>query len=121
MSEAKTTVLARKEALSVHERWGRQLEVPPVSSVEVAHLLGIEVKRVVGASERGRLLHSSSELGQTFTILVQSDLPTYVGRFVVAHEVGHAVLLQRHPDLAETWSMSEREAFATAFAHEVLV
>jgi len=121
VSNSHATALARAEALSVHERWVSRIRGIPVSTIEVAGLLGIEVKRVSGAPEVGRLLYSNGWAGGHYTIIIRDDLPSNMERFVMAHEIGHAVLLKRHPNAADHWDLSQREAFATTFAQQVLV
>jgi Zn-dependent peptidase ImmA (M78 family) len=119
--ESQTRALARAEALKIHVKWETQLRTPPVSTLEVAGLLGIGVKRSTDVSEPGRLHYSNSWAGREYTIVVRSDLPPATERFVIAHEIGHAVLLRRDSNIDESWAVWQREVFANAFAHQLLV
>ena len=113
--------LAYAEALAVFEGLEHAAIEPPVSTARVAELLGIEVKRSEQVAGPGHLVHTRDALGGAFTIMVRADLPQPAFRFVVAHEIGHAVLLRKHPLLADRWELTQREVFANTFACQLLV
>jgi hypothetical protein len=53
-------------------------------------------------------------------IVIRRHLSPNIGRFVLAHEIGHAVLRQRRPEVSAAWSVETEERFADCFAAELL-
>ena len=107
----------------------RQLAAALAADVQVTHKELFSVAPVKASAVAGRLglslelRHDLVELGRFFggdRISVKRGLSSAIGRFVVAHEIGHAVLHQRRPDLALNWSRRASEVFADAFAAELL-
>jgi hypothetical protein len=56
-----------------------------------------------------------------FAIRIRGDLSPTRGRFVLAHELGHVLLLTQHEKLADRWDLRTREKFANVFARELLI
>jgi hypothetical protein len=120
VQQAKESALARDEAREIQRTHSAIFQQLPVPVTDLAQALGLKVERRPELRQRARLefvVDAKAELG---TIVVQANLDHNVSRFAVAHEIGHAVLLRKHPDAAREWETSRREAFANIFATELL-
>jgi hypothetical protein len=67
---------------------------------------------------RGEIVQT--EESEIARIAVQASLNRKMSRFAVAHEIGHAILLNRYPNDVRRWDSGRREVFASAFAAELL-
>lgn len=56
-----------------------------------------------------------------FAIRIRNDLSPNRGRYVLAHELGHVLLLTQLTKLADRWNLQTREKFANVFARELLI
>ena len=54
-------------------------------------------------------------------ILYRTDIDPLEGRFAFAHEIGHAVLWTKHPQIAKDWPVDRREIFADSFAQQLVI
>jgi hypothetical protein len=112
--------LANEQAAHYHseypEIFGR---VPVRVSALLKHLrIGVRVDPYLqddGVVERFR------EDVTRFSIRIRADLSPNRGRFVLAHELGHVILLNEHEGLANRWDLRTREKFANVFARELLL
>lgn len=89
----------------------------PVRPSQLAKRLGISLRCTTSIPYDGKYVSSSDFVGGEQQILLRSGLPSERGRFVVAHEIAHA-LLENAPARIEP---SQEEHFANAFAREILV
>lgn len=120
VQQIRETALARHEAREIQRIHPAIFQRLPVPVSDLAEVLGLKVERRPELRQRARLeLVEHSGAGPS-TILVQANLDQNVSRFAVAHEIGHAVLLWKHPDIAREWEVGRREAFANVFATELL-
>jgi hypothetical protein len=118
--EPQDLAFAREQALDLARRHPHLFEETPVRATLIAAAIGIRVEKREEASTPARLETSNPEDFRAATIVVRRNVLRDFGRLAVAHEIGHAVLLARHPS-GGRWHLPRREAFATAFAHELLV
>ena len=113
--------LARKEVQTLHQAWSLVFSRLPVSSSQVARALGIKVKPAQEIQEPARLVYSIPTDGTSCSILTRPNMSTEFRRLAIAHEIGHAILVRRHPDLVRAWGVRDRERFAKSFARELVV
>lgn len=113
--------LAKECARDVRSQQSALFRRTPVRASEVARSLGIRVKRDASIAGRAILIKDDSGTVSRMTILVNNKVGPAAGRFAIAHEVGHAILLQRHPKSAASWSTAATEMFADSFASWLLV
>jgi hypothetical protein len=92
----------------------------PVPVSELADALGFAVEKRTELQQRARLEILREGGTERATIALKDGLDRNVGRFAVAHEIGHAVLLRKYPDTAREWDVDRREVFANTFAAEIL-
>jgi Zn-dependent peptidase ImmA (M78 family) len=111
--------LARNEALKIQEAFPALFFDAPVSARDVAKALGLRIMKRPTLRQRAQL-EVPFDRSLAATIVVRDDVPVHELRFVVAHEIGHAVLLQARPNAAEEWAVWRREQFANVFATEIL-
>lgn len=118
--------LARDAAFAIQEQYRHICENMPVRATKIARMLGYKIKKT-SAIPRARLEYSLNKadgglFGEpTITISLNTGMQSEIGRFAVAHEIGHAVLLSRYPAEAANWRVGLRELFADEFASELLV
>jgi len=120
--------IQRKEDLALARREARQLQREhegifhnvPVPVSELAYVLGLAIEHRTELEQRARLEVFETDGIQEATIAVRDGLDRNVSRFAVAHEIGHAILLRKHPQAAREWDVSRREVFANSFAAEIL-
>ncbi len=120
LQQVRETALARLEAREIqrsHPAIFRQLPVPVV---DLAHALGLRVEKRPELHQRARLEILEGAQGEPPVIAVRTSLSYNASRFAVAHEIGHAVLLSKHPQVARQWMTDQRETFANVFATELL-
>jgi hypothetical protein len=106
--------LARTFARELHEACPAELWNVPVRASRVAKYLGLSVRFVDDIAGRAELQFGTK-------ISVRRGISRDAGRFAVAHEIAHAILIQRRPELVSTWSIPCQEAFANCFASELLM
>ena len=74
-----------------------------------------------GLGGRAKLeIHHEPE-GIQRVIVVRANVAPNVGRFAVAHEIGHAILLREYGEFARALPKDRRERFADRFASELLI
>jgi hypothetical protein len=71
----------------------------------LVHELGLVLSEVPDLDVRGWLQ-------QRYRIVVRAGLPAAARRFAIAHEIGHLILMRRHPELSSAWPMWWQEKFA---------
>lgn len=113
--------LARSEAREIQSKHPSIFQGTPVPISDLALALGLRVEKRPELHQRARLELLEGPEGGTATIAVRASLERNVSRFAIAHEIGHALLLKKHPQAAREWVTSQREAFADVFAAEVLL
>lgn len=91
----------------------------PIKPTKIARYLGIDVEVHSDIPFDGRYIPGGKTLEGTEagTIQVRRGISPDRGRYIVAHELGHALLHRR----GEAMSLSDEETFCIAFAHELLV
>jgi hypothetical protein len=106
-SDQEIRQLARKSADSRRERdlFGDKMPQLPRLLLQ----LGLQLRSVPGLQVRGMLSRRKE-------VVVRDGLSEVNRRFVILHEVGHAVLLRDYPDLADQMSKAQHEEFAFHFA-----
>jgi hypothetical protein len=92
----------------------------PVRVSALLKRLGIAV-RVESFLREDGLLERFEGPPTKFAVRIRKGLSHNRGRFVLAHELGHVLLLTEHKDLASRWNLRTREKFASAFARELLL
>ena len=113
--------LGRQEAAALERSLGIVFRTLPVITSELARNLGIMVCKRESVPG-GALLEKSVGPGNgTFTIWIERRVPYQWGKYAIAHEIGHFLLLKNHADLASRWELKLRESFADAVACEILV
>ena len=118
--------LAKRAASTLQDRYPSICRTIPVRATKIARALGIKL-RSIPTVKRARLEHSalgsdSSLFGKhDFTIAVNANISPEVGRYAVAHEIGHAILIAHYPHHATSWDLETREYFADLFASELLI
>ncbi len=112
--------LARQEAREIQRTYPTMFRKMPVPVSDVADALGLAVEKRSELRQRARLEILEEDESESATIAVRESLDRNVSRFAVAHEIGHAVLLRKHPEAARQWDVRRREAFASIFAAELL-
>src|SRR5271166_3226254 len=103
--------IQRKEDLALARREARQLQREhegifhnvPVPVSELAYVLGLAIEHRTELEQRARLEVFETDGIQEATIAVRDGLDRNVSRFAVAHEIGHAILLRKHPQAAREW------------------
>src|SRR5436309_1440676 len=93
--------LARREAAAVQAAYPQLFESMPVRPSLVARAFSIRVEKSPTLRERAKL-----ELNADLTpkrIVLRADVDPQVGRFALAHEIGHVMLLKRHGDALSSW------------------
>jgi hypothetical protein len=86
----------------------------PIRVSRVARYLGYPVEVRADLPVRARLDPGTR-------IILRRDIAPEVGRFALAHEIAHAYLHERHPQVALSWSVPRNERFANFFAAELLI
>ena len=115
--------LARFEAREIQRANPAIFQQVPVSLTELkalAKILGLTVEKRSDLHQRARLEVLTNGATRAAIIAVRADLDKNVSRFAIAHEIGHAVLLRKHPKPTQEWDVSRREVFANTFAAEIL-
>lgn len=112
--------LARQEAREIQRMHPAFFREMPVPVSELAEVLGLTVEKRGELQQRARLEILKEGQAEKATIAVKEGLDRNVGRFAVAHEIGHAVLLRKYPEIVRGWDVPRRESFASAFAAELL-
>jgi hypothetical protein len=120
LQRAKDITLARLEAREIQRTHAGIFQEIPVSVTDVARALGLEIEKRSRLTQRARLEILRDAGSDNAVIAVRADLDRTVIRFAVAHEIGHAILLRKHPEAAQQWDLPRREAFASIFATELL-
>lgn len=113
-------LLARDAAIELRQLHPTFFQTVPVRIAELARVLGMVIEERTRQHQRAQLEIFDDGNARSSTIAILADLDPNVSRFAIAHEIGHAVLLTRHPKMSREWSVDRREAFANAFATEVL-
>jgi hypothetical protein len=112
--------LARREAREIQRTHPAIFRQMPVPVSDLADALGFAVEKRTELQQRARLeIFRDGETAKA-TIALKEGLDRNVGRFAVAHEIGHAVLLRKYPDTAREWDVERKEVFASIFAAEIL-
>ena len=75
---------------------------------DVADALGLAVEKRSDLRQRARLEIWEDEESEIATIAVRDSLDRNVSRFAVAHEIGHAILIRKHPEAAQQWDVKRR-------------
>lgn len=112
--------LARVEARELQRQHPALFQEVPVPIFDVARVLDLKVEKRPELRQRARLEILKDEVHEAATIAIKPDLDRNVSRFAVAHEIGHVILIRKHPDAARDWEVRRREAFASTFAAELL-
>lgn len=112
--------LAEEQASRYHADYPAIFGRVPVRVSALLKQLGIAVRVDSTLYEDGLLERFSGSL-TTFGVRIRPNLSHNRGRFVLAHELGHVLLLAQHEDLASRWNLPTREKFASAFARELLL
>jgi hypothetical protein len=110
--EAKIRELAEKSATARRRR-----DLFGEASPQIPQLLkelGLQLRSVRGLQVRGMLARGTD-------VVVREGLSETHRRFVILHEVGHAVLLRDYPQLATGLEKHEHEEFAFHFALSLLL
>ena len=114
--------LARRLAFDLQVDYPGLFHRLPVRPTRVAKALGFRVVRRTNFHQRAQLeLFKTEDNKTSVTIVLEEHLDPQVGRFAVAHEIGHALLIQSNPKVLRDWTVTRRERFANLFASEVLV
>ena len=98
----------------------------PVHATRIAKALGFKIN-TTSTIHRARLEYSTIGDNESlfgdhhFTISLNKNISPDIGRFAVAHEIGHAILLAHYPENAAKWNLELRELFADSFASELLI
>lgn len=108
---------ARQAAQKMWQDYACLFQSLPIRSSQLARALGIEVRQRKELRELALLERTP---GAGARILVDSNLPHEVGRFALAHELGHFLLEVKRP-LGSDVDTKMMEGFANCFAREVLV
>jgi hypothetical protein len=112
--------LARQEAREIQRTHPTIFRVMPISVSDLAYALGFVVEKRTELQQRARLEILREGGAEKATIALKEGLDRNVGRFAVAHEIGHAVLLRKYPDTSREWDVGRKEVFASMFAAEIL-
>jgi IrrE N-terminal-like domain len=118
--QTRDLALARREAREIQSRHPSIFQIMPVQVSELANALGFAVEKRTELQQRARLEILREGGTERATIALRDGLDRNVGRFAVAHEIGHAVLLRKYPNTAREWDIDRREVFASTFAAEIL-
>lgn len=120
IQQAREANLARLEAREIQRSHPSIFQQLPVPVTDLAQALGLKVEKRSELRQRARLEVLEDAKAESATIAIQANLDQNASRFAVAHEIGHAVLLRKHPQAAREWETSRRETFANVFATELL-
>lgn len=112
---------ARAEAERVHAEFPELFLDVPVQSSVVGRKLGLVVCSQAHLDQRAHFEIVRKGYFTVERVVVRSDISANVARFVVAHEIGHAILARRFPDLVRSWQVERQERFANCFAAELLL
>jgi hypothetical protein len=118
--ETQDFALARREAREIQRTHPSIFRQMPVPVSDLADALGFVVEKRPELQQRARLEILRDGETAKATIALKEGLDRNVGRFAVAHEIGHAVLLRKYPDTAREWDIERKEVFASIFAAEIL-
>ncbi len=121
MKNQKDREFARRLANEVQKTFPVLFRDVPVQATKVARALGIAIELRADLNGRAHIQILEEEKQHHFKIFIKPNLSAPVGRFAVAHEIGHAVLVRHNPDILLSWDKARQESFANMFAAELLV
>ena len=114
--------LGKKAARDLQEEYFELFLKCPIRPSQLAKKLSIDVIRTDVLSSRARIYISKSDSQiSKYTAYVKRSLATDYARFDLAHEIGHVVLHDRYPGIAELSDTTSHEAFANGFASALLL
>lgn len=116
----KEAILAQIDARELQKAHPSLFSSLPVPITHVASAMGVRIEKRTQLRQRAQLEVFGTDISGTNTIVLKPDLNPSVSRFAVAHEIGHVILLSKHPTEARQWDTATREEFANAFATELL-
>ncbi len=121
MKNEKDREIARRLAKDVQNTFPVLFRDVPVRVTKVARALGIAIELRADLDGRAYIQVLEEQGLYHFKIFIKPNLSPPVGRFAVAHEIGHAVLVRANPDSLHSWDKARQESFANVFAAELLV
>lgn len=113
--------LAAEEALSLQLEFPHLFSKLPINHRELIKALEWKLYGEKKALQRGLFKYNSEN--DDVKIYYDRASSTAIKRFAVAHEIGHAMLLFRHPDILDTLKEDAylQEYFSSTFAGELLI